>query len=375
MKIVFHLAHPAHFHLFKEAIQDLQKRHEVMITYNEKDVLENLLASSSLKQYSVKIKATTNTSSKLGLMTQFLSKNLGYYKTVKNFRPDLMLGTSIIISLMGKLLGRPSVIVNEDDFDVVAKTANVGYPFANYILCPHVVRTTRFDTKSVKYKGYHELAYLSPKYFHPDRKLIEPLFDGQEKYFILRFAKLTAHHDEGKTGMTPELTERIISLLKPRGKIYITSERELEPQFEPYRISIDPMDMHHAMYFASMYIGDSQTMAAEAAVLGTPSIRFNDFVGKLSYLDELEFQHHLTFGIPTSEPERLVSQVKELLNIPDIREIWAKRRQEMLAEKIDVTAFMIWFIENYPKSAQQMLADSHTQKQFMEQPATFQIAS
>jgi predicted glycosyltransferase len=33
-----------------------------------------------------------------------------------------------------------------------------------------------------------------------------------------------------------------------------------------------------------LYIGDSQTMAAEAAVLGIPSIRFNSFVGKLVYL-------------------------------------------------------------------------------------------
>lgn len=29
-------------------------------------------------------------------------------------------------------------------------------------------------------------------------------------------------------------------------------------------------------------------MAAEATILGTPSIRFNDFVGKLGYLEELE---------------------------------------------------------------------------------------
>ena len=38
-------------------------------------------------------------------------------------------------------------------------------------------------------------------------------------------------------------------------------------------MNIDPSDMHHALAFASLYIGDTQTMAAEAAVLGTPSIR------------------------------------------------------------------------------------------------------
>ena len=62
----------------------------------------------------------------------------------------------------------------------------------------------------------------------------------------------------------------------------------MEPQFEKYRIKINPLDMHHVMAFASLYIGDSQTMAAEAGVLGVPFVRFNDFVGRLSYLHELE---------------------------------------------------------------------------------------
>jgi len=42
--------------------------------------------------------------------------------------------------------------------------------------------------------------------------------------------------------------------------------------------------MHHVMAFASLYIGDSQTMAAEAGVLGVPFVRFNDFVGRIGYL-------------------------------------------------------------------------------------------
>ena len=36
-------------------------------------------------------------------------------------------------------------------------------------------------------------------------------------------------------------------------------------------IKIDPNDMHHILSYAHIFIGDSQTMAAEAAILGTPS--------------------------------------------------------------------------------------------------------
>ena len=66
--------------------------------------------------------------------------------------------------------------------------------------------------------------------------------------------------------------------------MYITSERELPEEFEKYRIKIKVNDIAHAIYFAELLIADSQTMSAEAAVLGTPYIRYNDFIGKISYL-------------------------------------------------------------------------------------------
>ena len=45
-----------------------------------------------------------------------------------------------------------------------------------------------------------------------------------------------------------------MKVLEPFGTIYITSERPFEPQFEKYRIKINPLDMHHVMAFASLYM-------------------------------------------------------------------------------------------------------------------------
>jgi len=118
------------------------------------------------------------------------------------------------------------------------------------------------------------------------------------------------------------------------------------------------------MYFATMYIGDSQTMAAEAAVLGTPSLRFNDFVGKLSYLEELEHTYGLTYGIKTDQPQKLLDKIEELLANPNLKEEWQEKRKKMLADKIDVTSFMVWLIENYPASAQKVQANPDIQNQF-----------
>lgn len=127
--------------------------------------------------------------------------------------------------------------------------------------------------------------------------------------------------------------------------------------------------MHHVMAFASLYVGDSQTMAAEAGVLGTPFVRFNDFVGRIGYLDELEeSQAHpyvdylhidkhydLGIGIRASEEgsvDRLVDTVARLaaLNPEERHRIYDARRQAMLADKIDYAKFLTWLIENYPSS-------------------------
>jgi predicted glycosyltransferase len=118
--------------------------------------------------------------------------------------------------------------------------------------------------------------------------------------------------------------------------------------------------------FASLYIGDSQSMAVEACMLGTPCLRFNDFVGrkKISVLEELEHVYKLTNGISSHDAEQLFSKIEEILAIPDARAVYQVRKDNMLAEKIDVTKFWTWFIENYPASAVQQDINDEFWNQF-----------
>jgi len=86
---------------------------------------------------------------------------------------------------------------------------------------------------------------------------------------------------------------------------------------------------------------------AEAAVLGTPSIRFNDFVGKLSYLRELEDLYGLTIGIKTTEPQKLYQTIRDLLDMPNLKQQWKNRRQVMLVENVNVTDCIVSIIEKF----------------------------
>ncbi len=47
-------------------------------------------------------------------------------------------------------------------------------------------------------------------------------------------------------------------------------------------------------------------------------------------------------------------KIDELLSFKNIKEEWKRKKEKMLQDKIDVTAFMVWFIENYPASFKTM---------------------
>lgn len=363
MKIFFHLGHPAHYHLFKHAIQQLRRGgRQPFILIKHKDVLEELLMAARLNY--LNILPQGHDGSKRSIALGVLRKDRAIFRLARSEKPDLMVGTSIEISHVGRLLGIPSMVVNEDDYDAVPLFALLSYPFAETLLAPHCCKMGRWQFKSIAYNGYHELAYLHPNYFQADAATAFK-YAGADKYCLLRFANLTAHHDAGKTGINRELARRIIDLLRrSEYRVFISSERPLEPEFEPYQIKIKPSDMHHVLSYAELFIGDSQTMTAEAAVLGTPALRCNDFVGRLGYLEELEHRYHLTYGFKTSAPEKLLAKIRQMIATPNLKEIWQARRQKMLAEKIDVAAFMVWFIENYPDSAAIMRANPYYQYRF-----------
>ena len=363
MKILIYLGHPAHFYNYKNVIPKLESDgHEVEILIKKKDVLEELLNNAGIPYHNILKEGRKD--SKIGILWGTIKRAWRLNTFCSKFHPDILTGTSVENSWIGKIRHIPVININEDDADVVPKYAKTSYPWADEILTPIVCNNGKWDDKSIKYSGYHELAYLHPSNFTPDRAVVEKYFDTNSPYFLIRFAKLKAHHDSGIKGIDTDIAQHLIDLLSPHGRVFISSERPLEPQFEPYRIHIKPIDMHHVMAFADLYLGDSQTMAAEAGVLGVPFIRFNDFVGRIGYLRELEDVYQLGFGIKTNEVDKLYEAVNSLLSMPDRKAIFQERRNRMLSEKIDFAQFLTWFIESYPESRKTMKENPEYQFNF-----------
>ena len=102
-----------------------------------------------------------------------------------------------------------------------------------------------------------------------------------------------------------------------------------------------------------------QTMATEAAVLGVPAVRCNSFVGKndMGNFRELEERYKLIFNYST--PEAAVAKSVELIKTPGLKAAWEDKRRRLLRGKIDVTAFMVWLVENYPDSVNEIRRERH----------------
>ncbi len=360
MNVLIDIAHPAHVHLTKNVyFQLINKGHQVTVT--TKDIPA---AISLLELYHIPY---TNLGKKnnglLGKTFGQLKYNYQLGKIARKNKINLTFGSSLTLAQMTKLYHIPSIILDDDDDEVEPLFVKYAHPAASVILSPACVQ--RKSSKTIKYDGYHELTYLHPNRFQPDPSVLkEAELLPNETYFILRFNAFKAHHDVGAQGLSIENKRKLIALLEKKGKVFITTERNIDEEFKKYQLKIRPDKIHSFIFYATMLIGDSQTMTSEAAVLGTPGIKLNSFAGRLSVPNELENKYKLCYSFSPPDFDMMMNKIKELIETQDLKEKFQFRRQQMLSDKIDVSAFFVWFIENYPESAKIMKENPDYQYNF-----------
>lgn len=336
MKILFDLGHPAHFHLFKNFIKYLKNNeHNIIITTRSKDVLLELLKREGLEY----INLSSPKKNLTGMLGELLIRDLKLFKLHFKKKFECMFGSSINITHLSSITKAKSFFFAEDDDDIVPLSRKAMSASVTKIINPENTRITKWHNKRVFHNSYHELAYLNPNNFIPDKSLLNKYGLIEKKYIILRLSALMAHHDACAKGISEELYGKVKDLLK---EYTIIESKENSKTYK-----IEPWDMHHIMYFSKMIICDSQTMAAEAMVLGTPSIRINTFVGRISYLEELENKYNLGYGfLPTSDNEEsILNTINYLISDKEVENLWQNKRQKMLSEKSDLNQWMIDYFE------------------------------
>ena len=345
MRILVDIGHPAHVHLFRNLIRrTLAEGGAALATTREKEVTVQLCQAYGIPQLVVSRKRR----GLVGNAVEYFERTWRVWRAARRFRPDALLGTSVSIGPVGRLIGKPSIVFQEDDASHVPGFARLAYPLSSYIATPACLAHEDYGRKHLTYQGYHELAYLHPDHFTPDPAVRQLLGVGpQERFFILRFVSMQAHHDTAVRGIDFETARELVTLLSAHGRVFVSSERELQPFFAPYRFSLPPHKLVDALALADMVIGDSQTVAAEAAVLGIANIRCNTFVGKLTYLNELEEKHGLTVGIlPEKQSSVLTIAASWLVEMDRVKLDIQQRRDNMLAECVNLAQWQWVMLTN-----------------------------
>jgi predicted glycosyltransferase len=255
-------------------------------------------------------------------------------------------GVNPAIVFAAKILGKKAIIFTDSEPESL-KYPIADYltvPFADAILTLNSVRHS-YGTKEIRANSYKELAYLHPNWFRPNPDVLKDagLHQG-EKFVLLRFVAWGAYHDIGNGSFDYDSKRKLIRELKKYARVFISSESKLPDEFENYRFPLRSDRMHDFLYHAHLLICDSQTMATEAAIVGTPAIRCNSFVGEkdMGNFVELEQKYDMIYNY--SDPNQAIDKAVELIRINNLKEQWQRKKDTVLNDKIDLSRFMIDYV-------------------------------
>jgi uncharacterized protein len=338
MRIYVDIAHPSYAHALRLFISEMRGRgHEFLISARDKDITLRLLDAWGI----VYINRGKGAGSLMGKFSYLIGVIYKLLPVVRDFHPDLVLSySSYHAALTGKILGVP--VITFEDTELVPLMHSVNRKLSALMVTPASYGLD-LGPNHVRFEGYKELASLYPSRFKP---LLLPDF-MEKPYIILRFVSWQAWHDRGHSGIEEKTRHIIAEKLSEFGRVYILSEGPLSPGLSRYGYKGDIALVHSVLAGASLFFGESASMAAEAAVLGVPAI-YIDNRGR-GYTRELEDVHSLIYNFGENEDgvNQALNKAIALLGDPELSEKWQRKRMEMLKDKVDLTAWMVDLAEGF----------------------------
>ena len=290
LRILVTIQHPAHVHFYRPIIEELTADgHDVRVCTRDKDVATDLLSAFDI-EHRVLAGSGESTLGRIGVQALY---ELRLLAAARRFRPDVVTAIGgVAAAHVATAVGAESVVLTDSEPATLTNRL--------------VVRAAGVDPNS--------------------------------EYAVVRFVSWGAQHDVGEGGLSRAGKEAIVEQLAEAGEVYVTSEEPLEPPLDQYQLPVPPEDLHHLMAFARLYVGDSQTMATEAALLGTPAVRCNSFAGED---DMANFQLLSDYGLvfSTAEESAASDHIERLLSESEA-DSWRRRRTDFIEETIDVASFV-----------------------------------
>ncbi|MCB0397209.1 MAG: DUF354 domain-containing protein [Flavobacteriales bacterium] len=356
MKIFIDIGHPAHVHYFRNFIRDMEaKGHSVVITARDKEVALTLLDYYGFS-YTNRGKGRRGM---IGKLLYMLKADWQLLKVARKTKPDIFMSfASPYAAQVAWLMGKPHIAFDDTDHNPFSHMMYV--PFSKAIMTPKVYQKDQ-GKYQVRFDGFMELCSLHPMRYKPDPGAEKDLaaLKKEGRFVLLRFVSWEASHDIGLEGLSLEEKYALVKGLSKHARVIISSEQDLPDDLQQYAYNVNPAYMHDILREASLLVSESLTMSAEAVFLGTPSLCISTALA--GTLDE-----EVRLGLIElyRKPQGLVERAIEIAGQLDYKSGFADKVKEVVKDKIDVTGFMEWFVENYPESFDIMKKDPDYQNRF-----------
>lgn len=341
MNILIDMSHPAHVHFYRHMRERfLNAGAELLVVARTKDVTLDLLRSLEIPHL---VSGRSGHRNWGGQLAEMITRDAFLIRHGRRFRPDVVLTRNPTGTHAARATGAIGVFDTDD-----GRSAGVHYraaaSFAHVITAPDCLPES-FGRKERKYPSYKSLAYLHPNVFRPTNDIRRDLGLGpNERYSVVRLVALDASHDRHARGIDTQGRTRIIELLEEKGVVFISSERQLPKELSERRLSVDPVRVHDVLAEAAIVVGDSQTIATEAALLATPSVRINTWANASPHITELEQRYGLVFSYMPEQIDEALKTIDQLVTDHSTPMKWQTKRDRMLRDKVDLTAWYFDFV-------------------------------
>ena len=327
--ILFDIVHPAHIHQFRRFMEYYDdNKYKIIVTTRDKDVSIDLL-----EYYEIPFnKISKYQRSILSKGFNFFTTTFTLHEIIKKYSPSVIISkASPYVNFSSKLFNIPHLVF--PDSECVTFNDYFVFPYASAIITPKWY-IKDFRRKQRRLDGIFEEFYLTPNYYSPNLEVLSQYgISEKTRLFTIRFIDWKAHHDIGLSGLNSEQKISIVNKLAEYGEVVISSEKELPSELHKYQLRVHPAKIFDLIYYSDLFITDGQTMAQEAGLLGTPTVRINTMYFSINSYKVL---HAMGLVYSYNNYNDAMDKINYFLMNPNLKRNWTLKREVYFKDKQDI---------------------------------------
>ena len=268
MNILFDINHPVDVNFFKNAMLQLKKDgHKLHIIFRGRGKLEKILRYE-LSEFPITQIGEHSRGFLKKVITQ-LNRDYNIIPYLKKNKFDLVVCFGPTSAISAWVSHKPYLAFDDDiEYRLPFYHANL---FSTRHIFPDFIKFS--NSKTHKYHGFKELAYLHPNYLKISDEILNDYSLKENMYvFIREISAISLNYKERNS-----ILDQIIDTIKNRGLSVVLSleNKELHQVYteagcvvlqEPVR------DIYSLMYHALFSVSSGDTVARETSLLGLPTL-------------------------------------------------------------------------------------------------------